>query len=291
MAMSKEDSETPVPETRIDALMPPEIAHLCEEIGAAKASKDLLSLKTLALLAGAFIAFGAIFMTVAVTGAGDAPFGLVRVLGGIVFSLGLILVVVGGAELFTGDNLMVMAWAGGRIRLRALLRAWTVVYFGNLVGAVGTAMLVFLSGHYMLGGGAVGKTALAIATAKAQLPIVDAFFLGVLCNVLVCLAVWMSFGARSVIGKVAVIVPPVAAFVAAGFEHSIANMYFLPMGLMLKSLAPDTFWQAAGTTAAAYQGLTELGSLRNILAVTVGNVVGGGLLVGTVYWFVYLRRR
>ncbi len=281
----------PPPDIRLDALMPPEIARQCEEIGAAKAAKDALSLKTLAILAGAFIAFGAVFMTVAVTGAGDAPFGLVRVLGGVVFSVGLILVVIGGAELFTGDNLMVMAWASGRIRLRSLLRAWVIVYFGNLVGAVGTAILVFLAGHYMLGGAAVGKTALSVASAKAQLPAFEAFFLGILCNVLVCLAVWMTFAARTVSGKVAVIVPPIAAFVAAGFEHSIANMYFLPAGLLIQNFAPNGFWQAAGTTAAAYAGLTELGALRNLLVVTAGNIVGGGIFVGAVYWFVYLRKR
>ncbi len=275
----------------IDALLPAEMAHRCEEIGAAKAAKDLLSMKMLAILAGAFIAFGAIFMTVTMTGAADLPFGVGRLLGGVVFSLGLILVVIGGAELFTGDNLMVMAWAGRKIGFGALMRAWTIVYFGNLVGAVGTAVLVFLSGHYMLGGGAVGKTALAIAQAKVTLPFFEALVLGILCNVLVCLAVWLTFSARTVAGKIAAIVPPIAAFVAAGFEHSIANMYFLPMGFLIEVFAPDTFWTAIGAQPSAYAAITIESALMNLIPVTIGNVLGGGVLVGAVYWFVYLRRR
>jgi formate/nitrite transporter len=243
------------------------------------------------LLAGAFIALGAIFMTVVLTGAGDLPWGVARLLGGLVFSLGLILVIVGGAELFTGDSLMIVACAGRRITVLSLLRAWLVVYLGNIAGAVGTAALVFLSGQYGFAGGAVGKTALAIASAKAALPTVELFFLAVLCNVLVCLAVWMSFGARSVTDKVLVIVPPIAAFVAAGFEHSIANLYFLPYALAIKAWAPPEFWTAIGQSASAFAGLTPAAAVHNIAVSTIGNLIGGSLMVGAVYWFVYLRRR
>ena len=182
----------------IDALLPPEMALACETAGVAKAGRDGLALVILGLLAGAFIAFGAIFMTVVLTGAGELPWGVARLLAGMVFSLGLILVIVGGAELFTGDSLMIVAFASRRITLGALLRAWSLVYVGNIAGAVGTAALVFLAGQHGFGGGAVGKTALAIASAKAALPTIQLFFLAVLCNVLVCLAVWMSFGARSI---------------------------------------------------------------------------------------------
>ena len=275
----------------IDALLPPDMAVACEAAGAAKAGRDELALFILGLLAGAFIALGAIFMTVVLTGAGDLPFGIARLLGGLVFSLGLILVIVGGAELFTGDSLMIVACAGRRITVGSLLRAWFVVYLGNIAGALGTAALVFLAGHYGFAGGAVGKTALAIASAKAALPTVELFFLAVLCNVLVCLAVWMSFGARSVADKVLVIVPPIAAFVAAGFEHSIANIYFLPYALAVKAWAGAEFWTAIGQTAAAYPALTPLAALHNIAVATIGNLVGGSLMVGAVYWFVYLRRR
>ncbi|MFO0986258.1 MAG: formate/nitrite transporter family protein [Alphaproteobacteria bacterium] len=282
---------TPPARTGIDALLPPDMALACEAAGSAKAGRDLLTLFVLGLLAGAFIALGAIFMTVVLTGAGDLPWGVARLLGGLVFSLGLILVIVGGAELFTGDSLMIVACAGRRITIAALLRAWLVVYLGNIAGAVGTAVLVYLSGHYGLAGGALGKTALAIAAGKAALPTAQLFFLAVLCNVLVCLAVWMSFGARSVTDKVLVIVPPIAAFVAAGFEHSIANLYFLPYALAIKAWAPPEFWSAIGQTAAAYPALTLGASVHNVAVSTVGNLVGGSLMVGAVYWFVYLRRR
>ena len=275
----------------INALLPPAIALACEAAGAAKAERDASTLFVLGLLAGAFIALGAIFMTVVLTGSGEIPWGVARALAGLAFSLGLILVIVGGAELFTGDSLMIVACASGRITLGALLRAWSLVYFGNIAGAMGTAALVFLAGQYGFGGGAVGKTALTIAAAKAGLPTIQLFFLAVLCNVLVCLAVWMSFGARSSTDKVMVIVPPIAAFVAAGFEHSIANLYFLPYGLAVKAWGGAEFWTAIGQSATSYPELTVGGAVHNILVATGGNLVGGSLMVGAVYWFVYLRRR
>jgi formate transporter len=274
----------------VDALLPSEMALACEAAGSVKAGRDAVGLIVLGLLAGAFIALGAIFMTVVLAGADELPWGVARLLGGLVFSLGLILVIVGGAELFTGDSLMIVAYASRRITLRALLRAWSLVYIGNIIGAVGTAVLMFLAGHHRFGGGAVGKSALAIASAKAGLPTLELFFLAVLCNVLVCLAVWMSFGARSTTDKVMVIVPPIAAFVAAGFEHSIANLYLLPYGLALKAYAGAEFWTAIGESAAAYKELTAGGVIHNIVVATIGNLVGGSLMVGAVYWFLYLRR-
>jgi formate transporter len=275
----------------VDTLLPPAMALACEAAGTAKAGRDAVALIVLGLLAGAFIAFGAIFMTVTLTGAAELPWGVARLLAGLVFSLGLILVIIGGAELFTGDSLMIVACASQRITLGALLRAWSLVYIGNVGGALGTAALVFLAGPHEFGGGAVGRTALAIAATKAALPTVQLFFLAVLCNVLVCLAVWMSFGAQTTIDKVAVIVPPIAAFVAAGFEHSIANLYLLPYGLAIKAWAGPEFWAAIGQDAAAYPALTAANVLHNIVVATLGNLVGGSLMVGAVYWFVYLRRR
>ncbi len=275
----------------IGGTLPPDMALACEAAGAAKAGRDWLALVVLGMLAGAFIAFGAMFMTVVLSGAGDLPFGVARLLAGLVFSLGLILVIVGGAELFTGDSLMILACASRRISVTALARTWALVYVGNIAGALGTAALVFLAGQHGFGGGAVGKTALAVANAKASLPTIQLFFLAVLCNVLVCLAVWMSFGARSAADKVLVIVPPVAAFVAAGFEHSIANIYFLPYALAIKAWAAPEFWTAIGQDASAYAGLTAGAALHNIAIATVGNLIGGSLMVGAVYWFLYLRRR
>ena len=275
----------------IDALLPPEAALACEAAGAAKARRDALTLLVLGLLGGAFIALGAVLMNIVLTGAGELPWGLSRLVAGLVFSLGLILVIVGGAELFTGDSLMIVAYASQRVTLSALLRAWSIVYFGNVVGAVGTATLVFLAGEHGFGSGAVGKTALAIASAKAALPTFQLFFLAVLCNVMVCLAVWMSFGARSTTDKVMIIVPPITGFVAAGFEHSIANLYILPYGLAIKAWAAPEFWAAIGQNAAAYPELTVGNTLHNIVVATIGNLVGGSLMVGAVYWFVYLRQR
>lgn len=295
--MSRSDNEVmdhPAGETPSGAASvapPPDVALACENAGVAKANRDMIGLIVLGVLAGAFIALGALFMTVVVTGAEGLPWGTARLLGGLAFSLGLILVIVGGAELFTGDALMVVAYASRRISARSLLRAWSLVYVGNIVGAVGTAALVFLAGHYQFGDGAVGKTALAIASTKAALPTVQLFVLAVLCNVLVCLAVWMALAAQSVPGKVMVIVPPVAAFVAAGFEHSIANLYLLPYGLAIKAWAGPDFWTAIGRTPADYPALTVAGSLHNIAVTTVGNLIGGSLMVGVVYWFVYLRTR
>lgn len=283
--------KNPTDTNLIESLMPSDMALACEAAGAAKAGRDAIALIVLGVLAGAFIALGAIFMTVVLTGAGELPWGIARLLAGLVFSLGLILVIVGGAELFTGDSLMIVACASRRITLVGLLRAWSLVYVGNIGGALATAAIVFLSGQHSFGDGAVGSTALTVASAKAALPTVQLFFLAVLCNVLVCLAVWMSFGARSTTDKVVVIVPPIAAFVAAGFEHSVANLYLLPYGLAVKAWAGSEFWTAIGQTASAYSELTFGSALHNIVVATIGNLVGGSLMVGAVYWFVYLRRR
>jgi formate/nitrite transporter len=283
-------------ETRLDALLPREIAEKAETVGAAKARLDLVTLLALAVLAGAFIALGAMFSTTILSGAnGAAPpgnsWGIARFVAGLGFSVGLILVVIGGAELFTGNTLMVMALASRRIRIGEMLRAWAIVYLGNLVGAVGTALLVFLAGQYLYNGGDVGRVALGIARAKAELPFGQALFLGILCNVLVCLALWLSLAARTVTDKVMAIMLPIAAFVAAGFEHSVANMYFIPLAEMIVHGAPETFWSMTGLAPADYAAVGFPGLLHNLIPVTIGNIIGGGVLVGLVYWFVYLRRR
>ncbi|MEJ1938096.1 formate/nitrite transporter family protein, partial [Nostoc sp. NIES-2111] len=222
----------------------------------------------------------------------SSPYGVMRLLSGLVFSLGLILVVVGGAELFTGNNLIVMAWASGRVRTRDLLRNWALAFVGNAAGAGATAVLMVLTGQYMFGGGAVGLSALNIAAGKAALGPASAFSLGIMCNALVCLAVWMSYSARTTADRILCVVPPVAAFVAAGFEHSIANIYFLAVALLIKSLAPPAFWTAIGHDAADFDAITwRAAFVDNLLPVTAGNVVGGAVLVAGVYWFIYLRNR
>jgi formate/nitrite transporter len=276
--------------TTLDALLPSEIAKAAERIGVEKTRLETARLLTLAVLAGAFIAFGAMCSTIAASGVDEAPYGLVRLVSGAVFSLGLILVVVGGAELFTGNNLTVMAWAGGKLRTAELLRAWTLVYVGNFVGALATAVLVYLSGLHEQGGGAVGAAALRTLEAKGTVAFLPALVKGVLANVLVCLAVWLSYGAHSTTDKILAIVPPVTAFVAAGFEHSIANMYLIPYGLLIEDWADSEFWSAIGRGADAVSAIGWDALWRNLLPVTIGNVIGGGVLVGAVYWFVYLRR-
>ncbi|HEY0736088.1 MAG TPA: formate transporter FocA [Herpetosiphonaceae bacterium] len=278
-------------EYAFDALLPPAMAEKAAQIGEKKANANPTITFGLAVLAGAFIALGAIFATTVVAGAGTAlPYGVTRLLAGLVFSLGLILVVVGGAELFTGNTLIVMAWASWKVSLGQLLRNWLIVYTGNFVGALATAGLVFLSAQYTFGHGAIGLAALQTANAKVGLGFVQAIALGILCNGLVCLAVWLSYSARSTTDRILAIVPPISAFVAAGFEHSIANMYFIPIGLLIKQFAPVAFWSTIGQTAADYPQLTWTAFLaNNLLPVTIGNIIGGALLVGAVYWFLYLR--
>lgn len=273
----------------MDTLLPQEIARKAEALGADKARMPAVRLFALAVLAGAFIAFGAIFYAVVQVGAAGAmPWGVARLLGGVAFALGLILVVVGGAELFTGNALMAMALAARRIRLSEMLRAWAIVYAGNLVGAAGTAVLLFLSGQPRFAGGAMGGVYLSIAAAKSSLPLADLFFLAILCNVLVCLAVWLTLGAHSTADKILAVLFPIAAFVAAGFEHSVANMFFLPLAQMIANSPSATLYALVPADLAA---IGTAATLRNLAVVTLGNMVGGGVLVGIVYWFVYLRGR
>lgn len=256
----------------IDAFSPKEMAEKVETAGVTKAHLGFTQTLMLAILAGAFISFGAAFYTLVITGS-ELGFGTTRFLGGIAFSLGLVLVIVGGAELFTGNNLIVMAWASRKISSRELLRNWLIVYAGNFIGAIGTALLVNLSGVLNLHGGAVGDTAATIANAKIALPLVNAFFLAVLCNTLVCLAVWLCFAARNVSGKILAILFPISAFVALGFEHSIANMYLIPV--------------------AYFHGVDTIpigGFFLNLLVVTAGNILGGSALVALAYWIIYLRK-
>jgi formate transporter len=203
------------------------------------------------------------------------------VLGAVCFSLGLILVVVAGAELFTGNNLLMMAWAERKLTSGEVLRNWLIVGLANLIGAVGLALLVTLSGHLDLNGGAVGKQAVTIAAAKLAAPLDQVFFRAVLCNMLVCLAVWMSLAGRSVTDKAVAMVFPISAFVAAGFEHSVANMYFFPVALLRQAIAPV---QVTGADA-----ITIGAALAHTAVVLAGNILGGALLVAFVYHLIYRR--
>ncbi len=236
------------------------------------------------------MSLGAVFATTVSAGAGDVPYGLARLLAGLAFSLGLILVIVGGAELFTGNTLIVMAWASGKVSSALVLRNWTIVYAGNFVGALATAAVMFVSGQYAFGKGSVGLAALMIGNAKVGLEFVPAIALGMMCNALVCLAVWLTFSARTTTDRILAIIPPIAAFVTAGFEHSVANMYFIPEAIAIRTWAPAEFWGEIGRVPTDFPNLTVQAFLAaNLLPVTIGNIIGGAVMVGILYWFVYLR--
>ncbi len=274
-------------EIRIDALLPAEMARRAEYIGERKADAPFLQVFALALMAGVFIAFGAIFATTTATGAsGVLSYGVTKLLVGLVFCLGLVLVIVGGAELFTGNNLIVMAWAGGKVSTKALLRNWGIVYVGNFIGSLVIVGLLFASKQYLGSNGEIGITALKIANAKVGFGFMQALVLGILCNILVCLAVWLTFSARSTVDKIAAIIFPITAFVAAGFEHSVANMYFVPIGLAIKNFDPAF----ALSTGLDLSGLTWRAFIvNNLIPVTIGNILGGSLFVAAIYWMIFLR--
>jgi formate transporter len=275
-------------DVHMDALIPQEIAEKAETIGVRKAGMAFLPMFALAVLAGAFIALGAMFATTTAAASANLPYGVARLLIGLAFCLGLILVVVAGAELFTGNNLIVIAWASRKVSAWGLLRNWLIVYLGNFIGSLGTAALVFLAHQYAAGAGSVGEAALNTAVAKVNLGFIQALALGILCNGLVCLAVWLTYSARSVTDKVLAIIFPITAFVAAGFEHSVANMYFIPYALLIKVFDPAF---AAGNGLDLSSLTWQAFFVKNLLPVTLGNILGGSLLVAVMYWFIYLRGR
>ena len=270
----------------LDAHPPLEMAERMEDVGVRKATMDPWSMFALAVLAGSFIGLGAEFFTLVITDSG-LSFGMNKLVGGLVFCLGLILVVVAGAELFTGNNLIVMAWVVGKLTLGQVMRNWLIVYAGNLVGSLATVVFMYFTRQWVFSDYHVGATALSIANAKVNLPFSAAITRGILCNALVCLAVWLTLSGRSVTDKILAILFPITAFVASGFEHSIANMYFIPMGILLKG-EPQVV-EAAGLAAADLTLLNLQGFIDNLIAVTTGNVFGGGFLVAAVYWFIYRR--
>ena len=262
-----------------DAFSPDQIAARVQAIGVAKARLPWLSTLLLAVLAGAFIGLGAIGYVLIQS---DPTLGYAarQMGGGVAFSLGLVLVIVAGAELFTGNNLLVMAWADRQIATVELLRNWALVLTGNLLGAAGLAVLVLLSGHAEMNQGRIAEQYLRIAAIKAELPALTAFFRAVLCNALVCMAVWMAIAGRSLADKVIAIVFPVTAFVAAGFEHSVANLYLMILAQLLRDV---------GGHAQAIPGVGWAALASSQLPVIAGNVVGGSVLVGLIYHLIYRR--
>jgi formate transporter len=280
------NGSTPHPMAGHDAFTPGEIATLVETRGVAKAKAPAITTFVLALVAGAFIALGAVLSTTVASGS-TLGFGPTRWLAGIAFSLGLVLVIVAGAELFTGNNLIVMSVVAGHVKVGRLLQNWAIVYVGNAIGAVSIVVIVTVGEWWRLGEATVGATALSTAAGKTQLSFGSVLARGVLANALVCLAIWLATGGRTVLDKVVAVVFPISAFVAAGFEHSIANMFFIPMGLVLRE--NEEVVAVAGLPASDLSRLDVAGMATNLAASTIGNVIGGSVLVGLVYWFVYLR--
>jgi formate transporter len=276
------DNRAPQPQPPIfnlNAYSPAEIKEAVEKVGVKKTKLPLQASFMLAIVAGGSIGLGALYYTIVVSDEA-LSFAAARVGGGLAFSLGLALVLVGGAELFTGNNLIVMAWASGKVSTREMLRNWLIVYLGNLVGALGLAVLVLLSHHLDMNGGRIGLSILNTAVAKIQPDVVTLFVKGILCNLLVCLAVWLAYAGRSVTDKILALILPVSAFIAAGFEHCVANMYFLPLAWLLTQ---------TGNVPADFDAsiITTSGIIHNLVPVTLGNIVGGAGLVGAVYWAIY----
>ncbi|MBR0795026.1 formate/nitrite transporter family protein [Bradyrhizobium jicamae] len=263
----------------LSAYSPAEIKEAVEKVGVKKANFPFLTSFMLAIVAGAGVGFGALYYTI-VASDQTFSFATVRVVGGLVFTLGLALVLVGGAELFTGNNLIVMAWASGKVSTRTMLRNWTIVWIGNFFGALGLVVLVFFSHHLDLNGGRIGLSVLNTAAGKIRPDMVTLFFKGILCNVLVCAAVWLAYAGRSVTDKLAAVILPISAFIAAGFEHCVANMYFLPLAWLLVQTghAPENFDASL---------ITIPGIVHNLVPVTLGNIVGGSGFVGAFYWTIY----
>jgi formate/nitrite transporter len=263
-----------------------ELITLVNSIGEKKAKEKSSKLFILGILAGFYISFGAIFFTTVVSYGGHPA--AIKLLGGIAFSLGLVLVVLAGAELFTGNNLMVFSYLNKKILLKNLIKNWVIVYFGNLVGSLVIVLLMFLSKQYLQDESIIGAKALNIANAKVNLGFSTALVRAILCNILVCLAIWLTMVSKSIPGKIIGIIFPISAFVTIGYEHSVANMYFIPMGMVIKNFAPTGFWMETGLNFNSFQelGLSNF-LINNLLPVTLGNIIGGVCFVDAFYWFIY----
>ena len=285
--MAKQSGDEVTPFGPADAIMPKDMARHAERSGADKAEQDAFSLFALAMLAGAYVAFGATFAAAVTAGFdGAVPAGFANLVGGLAFTLAYVLAIVGGAELFTTNVLMMMAWAHGRLPTLSLLRAWSLVFAGNFLGAATTALLLIAAGQHAEADGAVGASLLASAARIDGLTVTQALLLGLLGNTLLCLGVWLTYSARTTADRILALTPPVAAFYALGLEHAVAVMFYLPSALWLGLLAEPAFWAGIGGQPL---DLTAAGFARALASITLGNILGGGGLVALTYWFVYLR--
>jgi len=278
--------------TSIEHLLPKEIALKAENVGVIKANMNPLSTLFLSIMAGLFISLGAAFYTVIIANNGInipmvLPFGVIKFVGGIAFSLGLILVVLAGAELFTGNILLIMAVTSKKLSVTKLLQNLSIVFAGNFIGAIGTAYLIFLANTHLNHDAAMGLSTILIASGKCKLTFFEALIRGIGCNMLVCLAIWLTLSGRTVVDKIIALLFPIAAFVTLGFEHCIANMYFIPAGLFLKNSGDNKLWSLLDKTPLFFENLTWTNFFKtNLFPVTIGNIIGG-LLIGIFYWVIY----
>ncbi|PKG39253.1 formate transporter FocA [Psychromonas sp. Urea-02u-13] len=277
-------------ENKIDELLPHQLTEKADDIAYSKATKAFLSAFYLAITAGMFISLAFVFYITVTTGTQEMPWGISKLVGGLAFSMGLLLVVVVGGELFTSSTLTLIAKASHRITTARMLKNWAVVYFGNYVGATFLVFLIFFAGLYNADNGQWGLNALQVAQHKLHHSFTEAIALGILCNIMVCLAIWMAFGARTITDKMVAVLLPVAMFVASGFEHSIANMFMVPTGIMIHHYAPPEFWAAIGHSPSEFADITSFNFIvNNLIPVTIGNIIGGGVIVGLMHWMIYLR--
>ena len=268
------------------AASPTQMAQIGEDAGAYKASKNQFYSFLSAISAGAFIALAFVFYTTTQTGNAGAPWGLTKLVGGLVFSLGVIMVVVCGCELFTSSTMTMVARANNRITTWQMLRNWVVVYFGNFVGGLFIVALIWVAGQTMAANGQWGLTILNTAQHKIHHTWSEAFALGMLCNIMVCLAVWMTYAGKTLTDKAFIQILPIGLFVASGFEHSVANMFMIPMGMLTAHCSSPEFWQAIGLNPEQYADLDVYHFIvKNLIPVTLGNLVGGGVCVALMQWY------
>ncbi|PHM48441.1 formate transporter FocA [Xenorhabdus miraniensis] len=272
-------------------LFPPAVmARIADDSGVYKVNKHPAVTYLSAIMAGVFISIAFVFYITATTGTSSIPYGLAKLTGGICFSLGLMLVVICGVDLFTSTVLTSISKATGRITWSQMFKNWINVYIGNLIGALFFVALVWFSGQYAVANGAWGLNVLQTADHKMHHTFIEAVCLGILANLMVCLAVWLSYAGRSLTDKLFALILPIGMFVASGFEHSIANMFLIPFGIVIRNFAPDEFWVKVGATPEQFPQLTISNFITdNLIPVTIGNIIGGAVLVGLTYWFIYLR--
>ncbi|MEQ2025977.1 formate transporter FocA [Xenorhabdus szentirmaii] len=269
---------------------PAVMAQIADDSGVYKVNKHPAVTYLSAIMAGAFISIAFVFYITATTGTSSIPYGLAKLTGGTCFSLGLMLVVVCGVDLFTSTVLTIISKATGRITWSQMFKNWINVYVGNLIGALFFVTLIWYSGQSGVANGAWGMNVLLTADHKMHHTFIEAVCLGILANLMVCLAVWMSYAGRSLIDKLFALILPIGMFVASGFEHSIANMFLIPLGIVIKNFASDEFWVKVGMTPEQFPQLTVSNFITdNLIPVTIGNIIGGAVLVGLTYWFIYLR--